>query len=114
MNLFSNFGPSGILVPLVLMNRLNKTESAVFLYCRFSLFLKDPFFQIIDYIFIIASLHMIMSSYFRRSQLESEEIVADLVHCFLIPEVKKKTVREKGTFNYLGLVRFIGSAVARW
>ena len=33
--------------PLVLMNRLNKTESDVFLYCRFSLFLKDPFFQII-------------------------------------------------------------------
>ena len=29
------------------MNRLNKTESAVFLYCRFSVFLKDPFFQII-------------------------------------------------------------------
>ena len=26
------------------MNRLNKTESAVFLYCRFSLCLKDPFF----------------------------------------------------------------------
>ena len=26
------------------MNRLNKTESAVFLYCRFSLLLKDPFF----------------------------------------------------------------------
>ena len=25
------------------MNRLNKTESAVFLYCRFSLFLRDPF-----------------------------------------------------------------------
>ena len=33
--------------PLVLVNRLNKTESAVFLYCRFSLFLKDPVFQII-------------------------------------------------------------------
>ena len=29
------------------MNRLNKTESAVFLYCRISLFRKDPFFQII-------------------------------------------------------------------
>ena len=29
------------------MNRLNKTESAVLLYCRFSLFLKDSFFQII-------------------------------------------------------------------
>ena len=32
---------------LVLMSRLNKTESVIFLYCRFSLFLKDPFFQII-------------------------------------------------------------------
>ena len=30
--------------PLVLMNRLNKTESVVFLYYRFSLFLKDPDF----------------------------------------------------------------------
>ena len=29
------------------MNRLNKTESAVFVYCRHSLFLKDLFFQII-------------------------------------------------------------------
>ena len=28
------------------MDRLNKTESAVFLYYRFSLFLKDPFSQI--------------------------------------------------------------------
>ena len=26
------------------MNRLNKTESVVFLYCRFSLFLNNPFF----------------------------------------------------------------------
>ena len=25
------------------MNRINKNESVVFLYCRFSLFLKDPF-----------------------------------------------------------------------
>ena len=33
--------------PLVFINRLNKTESAVFLYCRSSLFLKDPFFQVI-------------------------------------------------------------------
>ena len=33
-----------VALPLVLMNRLNKTEYAVFLYCRFSLFLKDPFF----------------------------------------------------------------------
>ena len=26
------------------MNRLSKTDSAVFLYCRSPLFLKDPFF----------------------------------------------------------------------
>ena len=30
------------------MNRLNKTESAVFLYCRFSLLLRGPFFP--DYL----------------------------------------------------------------
>ncbi|XP_056010247.1 cilia- and flagella-associated protein 91-like isoform X1 [Ostrea edulis] len=30
-----------------------------------------------------------------RTQLQSEEIVADLVHCFLLPEVKKTTMREK-------------------
>ena len=30
------------------MNRLNKTESVVFLYCRFSLFRKDLFFP--DYL----------------------------------------------------------------
>ena len=29
------------------MSRLNETESAVFLYCSFSLFLKDPFFSIV-------------------------------------------------------------------
>ena len=32
--------------PLVLVNRLNKTESAVLKYCRFSLFLKFPFFRL--------------------------------------------------------------------
>ena len=30
------------------MNILDQTESGVFLYCRFSLFLTDPFFQIIQ------------------------------------------------------------------
>ena len=29
------------------MNRLKIIESAVFKYCRFSLFLKDPIFQVI-------------------------------------------------------------------
>ena len=32
--------------PFVLINRLNRAKSAVFLYWRFSLFLKDPLFQI--------------------------------------------------------------------
>ena len=31
------------IVALSIMNRLSKTESAIFLDCRFSLFLKDPF-----------------------------------------------------------------------
>ena len=39
--------------PLALMNRLNKTKSAIFLDCRFSLFLKDPFFHIILSVVII-------------------------------------------------------------
>ena len=29
--------------PLVVINRLNKTVPAVSIYCKFSLFLKDPF-----------------------------------------------------------------------
>ena len=37
---------------LVLMNRLNKTKSAVFLYCRFSLFLKDQFFRSTEMVFL--------------------------------------------------------------
>ena len=67
VDIFSYSGPSGKLghsiiqniaqagarrhellyIPLILTNRLNKTESAVFKFCRFSLFLKDPFVQII-------------------------------------------------------------------
>ncbi|KAL5020064.1 hypothetical protein ScPMuIL_002956 [Solemya velum] len=31
----------------------------------------------------------------KRTQIESEEIVANLVHCFLYPEVQKKMLREK-------------------
>ena len=36
-----------LLLPLVLLNRLNKRKSAVFLYFRLSLFLGYPIFQII-------------------------------------------------------------------
>ena len=49
--------------PLVLMNRLNKTESTVFLYCRFSLFLKDPFFQIIKSKIILTQIAKIWKLY---------------------------------------------------
>ena len=65
VDLFSYYGPSeifgsdGKLKPVLVgvtivslpirtyEHRLNKTKSVVFLYCRFSLFLKDLFFQII-------------------------------------------------------------------
>ena len=44
----------GLLVfPFVLMNRLNKTESAVFLYCRFSLFWGGSIFP--DYLEVEAA-----------------------------------------------------------
>ena len=64
IDIFSYSGPSGILgsdgrlnaawcwwawefmhFVLVLMNRLNKIECGVILYCRFTVFLNDPFFQ---------------------------------------------------------------------
>ena len=41
------FKPVFVALSLIFMNRPNKTESAVFLYCNFSLFLKGPLFQII-------------------------------------------------------------------
>ena len=65
VDIFSYSGPSGILcsdgIPFKLVlggvrivarsisshGQTQKTESAVFLYFRFFLFLKDPFFQII-------------------------------------------------------------------
>ena len=44
--------------PSVLMNRLNKTKSAVFLYCRFSLFLKDPFSKLFRILLSINELNI--------------------------------------------------------
>ena len=40
---------------------LNKTESAVFLYCRFSLFLKDPFRKLLKHM-IKMKLHSVYYS----------------------------------------------------
>ena len=44
----NNISAASYHFPLVLLNRLNKTESVVFLYCRFFLFLEDSFFP--DYL----------------------------------------------------------------
>ena len=32
----------------------------------------------------------------RRNELESKEMVAEMVYYFLLPEVEKQTIREKG------------------
>ena len=40
------------------MNRLNKTESAVFKYCRFSLFLKDPGCFFSDYLEVATAVNV--------------------------------------------------------
>ena len=37
-----------------------------------------------------------MFLFFSRTQLQSEETVAELVYSFLIPEVQKDFVKEKG------------------
>ena len=49
------------------MYRLNKTESAVFVFCRFSLFLQDPFFQIILRINKAKSLSQTVNDIYFRS-----------------------------------------------
>lgn len=43
---------------------------------------------------------MINYNNFRRDALESEEIVSDLVNGFLLPEVQKATIRERGNLYY--------------
>ena len=45
------------------------------------------------YISIIMCLLLYLIS---RTGLESEEIVSEMVHGFLLPEVQKKTMRDKG------------------
>lgn len=42
----------------------------------------------------------------RRTRLQSEEIVAELVTSFLLPEVQKITMRENGT-DYLLLLLYV-------
>ena len=49
------------------MNRLNKTESAVFVYGRFSVFLKDPFFQIIYSIINAFRISLMIISFFSEN-----------------------------------------------
>ena len=67
------------------MNRLNKTKSAFFLYCMFSLFLKDPF-----------------------SRLFSG---SNCCCCFCVELVKLLTVHQYSVdmFSYSGLSGILGS-----
>ena len=43
----------------------------------------------------------IFYSLYRRTKLQSEEIVAELVTSFLLPEVQKVTLREKGKYTVI-------------
>ena len=36
----------------------------------------------------------------KRTELQSEEIVSELVHGFLLPEVQKINMREKGLYHF--------------
>ena len=51
------------------MNRLNETVAVVFLVCRFSLFLKDPFFQII---LCTRGVHLIVALGFCNAHYETQ------------------------------------------
>lgn len=42
------------------------------------------------------SAHLFLTLFSSRTSLQSEEIVAELVYSFLIPEVQKDFVKEKG------------------
>ena len=66
------------------MNRLNKTDSAIFLYCRFSLFLKDSFF--LDYCdtknkFIIVSGSLLVLKAMNHTSSRNPEIQKLLEKC---------------------------------
>ena len=59
------------------INRLNKTESAVFIYCSlFSLFLKDPFFP--DYLNILPVIYTRNSDVFAKIFIVAKDIFATL------------------------------------
>ena len=42
-----------------------------------------------------------MSRSYSQTSLEKHETVAELVHTFLLPEVQKQTLRDKGTIQQL-------------
>jgi len=43
---------------------------------------------------------------FSQTSLEKHEMVAEIVHTFLLPEVQKQTLRDKGTIQQLSLPSF--------
>ena len=48
-----------------------------------------------EFIFYLSA-HLFLTLFSSRTSLQSEEIVAELVYSFLIPEVQKDFVKEKG------------------
>ena len=74
------------------MHRLNKTESAVFLYCRFSLFLKDPFSRVFVPIAHCAKMNHCLLSTMYYCQVEQIERA---VHCDAVRYWRVKRERER-------------------
>ena len=50
--------------------------------------------------FLVSRTSLSYDSSSRRTQLESEGIVAELVHSFLIPEIAKQESRQKGQASF--------------
>ena len=76
------------------MNRLNKTESVVFLYCRFFVFLKDQFFQIICRKTIAGARGdriILLTTELNRG--EPMSIVTNLVNASLPSRISSRTLR---------------------
>lgn len=50
-----------------------------------------------DYDYYI--LHVVCVCVCRRNELQSKELVAEMVYYFLLPEVEKQTTRERGSVD---------------
>ena len=82
-------------------SRLNKTESAVFLYCWFSLFLKDPFFP--DYLAAYSRINQCMHYEIYQSGGVKELMRLHKLYIFHMEYLKNKMFKVvKTTYNVTG------------